>query len=214
MTNTCGLRERKKQRTRRALIEAAIELFERQGYDATTVAQIAAAADVSTRTFFSYFPAKEDILFADTHDRLAAAAEAITGRAPGERPADVLLRIVQRVLEPGSADVELFGRLAPVRVRLLTTTPALQGHALRRLFEGQRRLAGDLHRAFPADLDPVTAAAVVGSFMGALMAAAAVAVTAAGGLDALAPGRQEEVAAQLRRAVVVPLDGIRALETG
>ena len=50
-----SLRERKRVRTRQALIDAAAELFERRGYDGTTIADIAAAADVSTRTFFSYF---------------------------------------------------------------------------------------------------------------------------------------------------------------
>ena len=49
-----SLRERKRVRTREALIDAAAELFERRGYDGTTIADIAAAADVSTRTFFSY----------------------------------------------------------------------------------------------------------------------------------------------------------------
>jgi AcrR family transcriptional regulator len=64
-----SLRDRKRERTRRALIDAAVALFERKGYDETTVAEIAAAADIGTRTFFSYFASKEDILFRDSDTR-------------------------------------------------------------------------------------------------------------------------------------------------
>lgn len=59
-----GLRERKKRRTRDEIARAALELFDRQGYQETTIAQIAAAADVSPRTVSSYFPAKEELVFA------------------------------------------------------------------------------------------------------------------------------------------------------
>ncbi|NUT05014.1 MAG: TetR family transcriptional regulator [Hamadaea sp.] len=63
-----SLRERKKAKTRKALQEAAMRLIREQGYDATTVDQIAAAAEVSPATFFRYFPTKEDVIIQDEYD--------------------------------------------------------------------------------------------------------------------------------------------------
>jgi len=63
-----SLRERKKARTRKALQEAALRLIREQGYEATTVDQIAAAAEVSPATFFRYFPTKEDVIIQDEYD--------------------------------------------------------------------------------------------------------------------------------------------------
>jgi AcrR family transcriptional regulator len=77
-----GLRERKKLRTRQAIRTAAYRLFARQGYEATTVDQIADAAEVSPSTFFRYFPTKEDVVLDDEYDD--ALAEGLRARPAGE----------------------------------------------------------------------------------------------------------------------------------
>src|SRR5256885_3996797 len=68
--NSPGLRERKKQKTRWAIQEHAMRLFAQQGYDETTVEQIAAAAEISPSTFFRYFKTKEDVVVQDRYDDL------------------------------------------------------------------------------------------------------------------------------------------------
>src|SRR6266487_5841230 len=110
-----SLRERKRERTRRALIDAAAELFERKGYDETTVAQIAAAAEIGTRTFFGYFASKEDILFPDSDTRTRTTIEAIADRDPAEGPVEVLVRALETVAE---TDADMIGPMAAVRMRL------------------------------------------------------------------------------------------------
>jgi AcrR family transcriptional regulator len=89
-----GLRERKKQRTRETIARAAHELFAERGYHATTLPDIAEAADVSTRTIFSYFPSKEDILFSDFPVMQAALAQALAERPEGEDALETVRKFI------------------------------------------------------------------------------------------------------------------------
>jgi AcrR family transcriptional regulator len=84
MNREPGLRERKKQRTRETIASVALDLFAERGYHATTLADIAEAADVSTRTIFSYYPSKEDILFSDFPELKEALARALAERPAGK----------------------------------------------------------------------------------------------------------------------------------
>ena len=78
-----GLRERKRQRTRETIARVALELFDRQGFQETTIAQIAEAADVSPRTVSAYFPHKEDLAFPDVEAEFAAFDARLRDRLAG-----------------------------------------------------------------------------------------------------------------------------------
>src|SRR6266536_939319 len=94
MTQQPGLRERKKQRTREAIVRAAHQLFVERGYQTTTLPEIAAAADVSTRTIFAYFPSKEDILFSELDEMKDALARAVGERSEGQDALEVVREFI------------------------------------------------------------------------------------------------------------------------
>jgi AcrR family transcriptional regulator len=96
-----GLRERKKQKTRDAIIKVALELFAERGYEQTTIAEIAEAAEVSPRTIFAYFPSKEDILFCDVPEIQERFARALEHRAEGVTALDALRDIIAESLDLG-----------------------------------------------------------------------------------------------------------------
>jgi AcrR family transcriptional regulator len=95
-----GLRERKKQRTRRQIVDAAFELFAERGYQATTIADIAGAAEIAPRTFFAYFPSKEAVVFHNFEGILASVQSALEDRPEGETTLDQLRHWVGQELSP------------------------------------------------------------------------------------------------------------------
>jgi AcrR family transcriptional regulator len=199
-----GLRERKKQRTRRALIEAALRLFDEKGYTETTLAEIAAEAEVSTRTFFSYFAGKEDLVFYDAQERLDRGVALLAGRRPGEPPTALLRRLVDASFEWAAQDGELTFEEAQLRTRLVMTEPALQGRALLLLFDSQLKLARALRDAFPGELELVEAATAVGALFGSVK------------LAVMAKMDDDRSLRQIwdtaRRAAEITLAGLRSLD--
>jgi AcrR family transcriptional regulator len=92
VSSTPGLRQRKKERTRQAIADAALRLFAERGFDAVTVAEVAAVADVSEKTVFNYFPAKEDLVYDREAPFERELADAVRSRPRGEPAAAAVAR--------------------------------------------------------------------------------------------------------------------------
>jgi AcrR family transcriptional regulator len=155
-----GLRERKKQRTRELIASTALTLFSERGYQATTVADIAAAAEVSERTVFGYFTSKEDLLFAD-HVALAQdLAHALEGRGS----ASALDTLRSFVVE----NVGRFDEQARIRWEIVSHDDLLRSHQrMRQAAFGEpiaKAIAEELGEAVD-DLRPqLVTAAVIAAF--------------------------------------------------
>jgi AcrR family transcriptional regulator len=134
--NRPGLRERKKIETLHRLQEEALRLFDEQGYDATTIEQIAEAAGVSASTFYRYFPTKEDVVVQDEYDPLIV--NVFESQSESDAPLDAL-RAVLRVLfaEFTDADIERVRR----RVRMIFAVPALRARQVQQTTATEELLA-------------------------------------------------------------------------
>lgn len=199
MPEELGRRERKKQVTRRALVDAATRLFAEHGYDRTAVGDIAEAADVSKRTFFLHFPTKEDVLLADAGTRVELGIRAIQDRPAGSSVRDVLLDATGRMIADLEA-ADLPSGLAGLRARLVVESPAVQARVLHVTFTAQHRIAEELRQAYPDRLDSTDALAMVGALMGAVGAVA---------VDSLRRGDPpERTRTAVRRAAELALAGL------
>ncbi|MBL8276022.1 MAG: TetR/AcrR family transcriptional regulator [Pelomonas sp.] len=93
-----GLRESKKDKTRRQLLDTALDLFTRQGYEETTIAEIAAQVEVSPRTLLRYFPTKEDIVVSWIEDSMSNFLTGLADRPPGETVQQSLIACARTLL--------------------------------------------------------------------------------------------------------------------
>jgi AcrR family transcriptional regulator len=166
-----GLRERKKAKTRAAIRQHALRLFREQGYHATTVEQIAEAAEVSPSTFFRYFPTKEDLVITDDYDPLIVAA--FKAQPAGLRPIAALRAAMRSVFAELSDD-----QLALERERqtLIVSVPELRAGALDGLAQTVQLLAQVVAERVgrrPVELAVrALAGAVIGVALAAMLAAA------------------------------------------
>ncbi|HMO00956.1 MAG TPA: TetR/AcrR family transcriptional regulator [Miltoncostaeaceae bacterium] len=200
-----GLRERKKRQTREAIAAAALDLFARQGYAATTIAQIAAAADVSPRTVFGYFASKEELIFLDQAEWFGRLETRITGRPDHETAPEALRAWMEEMLG------EWAGRETEMRVRGSVIAAdeglcALKARNKERVWELLAdAIAKDLGRP-PDALEPRMAAAATTAILETLDRY---------GQEACPPADLQawraEALAAVDRAVVFIAAGIRAL---
>ncbi|MEU1704730.1 TetR family transcriptional regulator [Streptomyces sp. NPDC005706] len=164
-----GLRERKKIKTREAIRSATYALVQEQGYDATTIEQIAERAEVSPSTVFRYFPTKEDIVLTDEYDPLMV--QELRSRPAGESWMDSLRYVMDKAIDAmDREDAEVLRMRAHLGVQI----PAVRSRMVESMSETGRLLRGAL--AERAGLDPdalevrVYAMSLVGGMMEVYMA--------------------------------------------
>jgi AcrR family transcriptional regulator len=137
-----GLRERKKAMTRRALQEAALDLFTRQGFEHTTVDEIADACDISPRTYFRYFATKEDVLFGDGDERRAELVQSISHRPVGEP----MLRSVREAILALASDYEGDRPRLVAKSEVLAQNPTLRSRGVERQRDWEAAVTEILHQ--------------------------------------------------------------------
>ncbi|MFD8917337.1 TetR/AcrR family transcriptional regulator [Streptomyces sp. NPDC059569] len=133
-----GLRERKKLRTRTAIRRAAFGLIAEQGYEATTIEQIAEASEVSPSTVFRYFPTKEDIVLTDDYD--AVMASVLRSRPAGEPPLESIRFLLDQTLQSILATEY---DEAIQRTKLMVEVPAVRARMTETMAESAK-LLGDV----------------------------------------------------------------------
>ena len=159
-----SLRERKKARTRAAIREHALRLFREQGYAATTIEQIAEAAEVSPATFFRYFPTKEDVVLQDDLDIVTTAA--LEAQPPELGP----------IAAFRAASAATFASLTPedlarfrVTAELTATVPEVRARAIDEFVRTINQIADAITRRTGRDAGDFEVRTMAGAVIGAIM---------------------------------------------
>jgi AcrR family transcriptional regulator len=161
-----GLRERKKARTRAAIREHALRLFQQQGYAATTVEQIAEAAEVSPATFFRYFPTKEDVVLQDDFDLVTLAA--LEAQPPELSPIAAFRAAAMEAFASMSEDD--MARFAET-TRLTLDVPEIRARALDELRRTTEVISAAIARRTGRDADDFEVRNLAGAIIGVIMSA-------------------------------------------
>ncbi|WP_066371595.1 acyl-CoA-like ligand-binding transcription factor [Herbidospora mongoliensis] len=162
--NSPGLRERKKEKTRRTIQEHALRLFAEQGYEATTIEQIADAAEVSPSTLFRYFPTKEDIVIQDDYDPLLF--DRLAAQPPEVPPVRALRNAFGEAMR-GIPDNEL-GQIR-ARSRLQMSIPAIRARIFQNMLDTMDLLAEGIARRTGADPGSFQVRVLIGAVMGTII---------------------------------------------
>ncbi len=161
-----GLRERKKRQTRQRISDVAIGLFVERGFDHVTIAEVAAAADVSVNTLYNYYEAKEDLVLPPDQASPQRLADIVRGRRPGESAARAVLDHLRDELRRRDRKVGLtagFGRVFGMMRAAPTLTARLEDLG-RQMTEALAHVLAEETAAAPGDQTPRLVASQIGWF--------------------------------------------------
>lgn len=161
-----GLRQRKKARTRAAIQKEALRLFKEQGYDATTIEQIAEAAEVSPSTFFRYFPTKEDVVLYDVLDPVLL--KAYRTQPADLSPIQALRAAFRKVFDRLPADERA---LQEERAVLIFATPELRARMLDDLSTTMQQIAEIIAARAGCSVDDLAVQTYAGVLIGLTISA-------------------------------------------
>jgi AcrR family transcriptional regulator len=164
MSASRGLRERKKQRTRDAILTTALRLFTERGFDAVSVAEIADAVEVSVRTVYNYFPTKEHLVFDRMEAFEAGLLATIRDRGPGESALEAFRRFV--LTSSVRLEAKEASEVVATAARMITASPALQAHEREVLSRYTHSLATLLAEETGASADDVEPWIAANALMG------------------------------------------------